>query len=146
MRIKKTISIPLPKAPMCFSFIKRITDFSGFLSISEEVLETMYITSMCQCGDNDCGTFTLKRNEEWGGELPDSYIIDTSKGVVIIHLLKNGYMEIEAIMYDHFPYKPELKRVLQGNFKAPSKKECAQLDAYFSDIAPGDMKTIVVDN
>ena len=146
MASEKTISIPLNKAPMCFSFLQRITDFSGSLSISEEVLAEMYIIDMCQCGDKDCGTFTLKRNKEWKVKVPNAYIIDTSKGVVIIHLLKQGYMEVEAIMYDDFPYKSELKRVLKGNFKTPSKKEYAHLNAYFSDIAPRDMQTIVVDN
>ncbi|NBK98916.1 MAG: hypothetical protein EOM50_13015 [Erysipelotrichia bacterium] len=145
MTPKKTISIPLNKAPICLSFLQRIMDFSGCLKISDEVLSQVSITGMCQCQQKDCSTFYLKRSKEWSEEAQGAYLIDSSKGITIIHLGKKGYMEVEALMYDDFPYRAELKRVLKSNFKDPAPKEYAKLDAYFSDLASGDMQTIVLD-
>ncbi len=143
--MSKINDISIQKAPLFFSFLKQIIAFDGSLEIAPELHEKLFITGQCECGQKDCATVYLRLEEEWNPQLIDVYLINTNKGLVIIHLEENGYMEVEALEYDDYPYQAEIKRVLAGDFSAPTDDEYLSLENYFKDIENEEIIKIIID-
>ena len=107
--------------------------------------EELMIKGRCMCKEKDCATVYLKRSKEWKPELLGSYLITTSKGIVILHFSKNGSLEIEALNYELYPYKYEIQRVLKGDYSPPNALEILLLEDYFLSLEKSQMQTIVID-
>ncbi|MGM0641861.1 MAG: hypothetical protein ACQESN_10605, partial [Thermotogota bacterium] len=97
------------------------------------------------CKDKHCATLFFKRTTPWKDEWVGAVdMLNSNKGMMILHFGKEGYLELEALLYDKYPYKKEVKRVLGGNFSQPSEAEFALLDQYFKDLETADMDMILV--
>ncbi|MBN2833073.1 MAG: hypothetical protein JXK50_07090 [Campylobacterales bacterium] len=137
--------IPLSKAPLLSNFLQKIIAFSGQFDIRYNLENQLFITERCSCTQKDCATVYLKRDTPWEDDILGSYIIDTSKGLVILHLEENGRLKIESLLYNFFPYRHEIMRIFSKDFTPPSQKEKDALNRYFKDLKFGTMKTITID-
>lgn len=142
----KALNIPLKDTPILCEFIKRLFKFDGSIELRFDICSELKIISVCRCGDSDCATVMLKRDKDWKDEIKDSHFINTTKGMVIVHFLDNGFFELEALMYDNYPYKQELERVFNGDFSSPNKLELDALDEYFADLITKEIHTIIIDD
>ena len=94
----------------------------------------------------------MKRSKPWAEDLEGAYVFDTNKGIILIHLQENGYLEIEALLYDKYPYKQE---ILDLFYKKPKKninrkkslsfENLASLDNYFNGLIDKDICTVILD-
>ena len=139
-------SIPLNKAPLLLSFIENIIKFDGQIDVQCDLANELVITRRCGCKQKDCATVYLKRNKEWDEDIVNKWsLIDTSKGLVILHFEENGYMEVESLCYNFFPYRHELKRIFDKDFSEPSQQEKNALKRYFKHLKSGNMPIITID-
>lgn len=136
--------IPITKTPILLNFLQNLIALDKTLPFTEEIINDLYITGRCTCNDSECATVDFKRELSWDGEVPTEYFANTTKGLIIFHLLQNGYMEMEAIMYDKYPYRNEIIRAFNSDFSKPSKKETLQLKKYFENVALEELPTVIV--
>lgn len=145
--MSKHINIPLSKAPLLLHFIEQILQFDGHLKIECDFANEFFIVGRCECSQKNCSTVYLKRDAAWNEEvLGSSQIIDTSKGMVIFYCGHNGILEVEALLYNFFPYRYELDRIFSNDFTPASKNEKAAFRRYFKELKNGNMQTIVIDD
>ncbi|NBK99309.1 MAG: hypothetical protein EOM50_15070 [Erysipelotrichia bacterium] len=144
--MSQKMNIPLSKAPLLLSFIEQVIKFDGKISIQCDLANILFITGRCKCKQKDCATVYLKKNSEWNEDiLNQSVLIDTNKGIIILHFEENGYMEVESLCYNFSPYRHELERIFSNDFTLPSKKEKGALKRYFKHLKTGNMEIIVLD-
>lgn len=142
-KLKKLIF--LKDAPILCTFIKRLFAFDKRYVMQYDICKDLQISSMWRCGDIDCATVMLKRKKDWDEEIKDSNIINTNKGFIVVHFLDNGWFELEALMYEKYPYRDEIKRVLNGDFSPPRESELIELEEYFQDLNEEELNVVVID-
>ena len=72
------------------------------------------VSDYCRCQDSGCSTVYLRSNR-----LPvlegdeDEYIetYNSDKGLIILHFYTNGTIEIEALEYDVYPFRDEVREL-----------------------------------
>ena len=143
--MKKSTSIKLIKAPILYQFLQKLIKFDGGIELQFDMGEELMIEGRCICKEKDCATVYLKRAKEWKAEQLGSYFITTSKGIVIFHFSKNGFMEVQALNYELYPYKYEIQRVLKGDYMEPNALEILLLEDYFLSLEQLQMQTIIID-
>ena len=137
--------ILLSQAPLTQEFLIRLVAFENQPMLNQLDFNdpTLSIESICSCRDPQCASIYLRRTKPWEDDI--TYSIFTSKGVIILGFLENGGLDIQALMYDRFPYKKELTRIANSVITPSSIEEKQALDAYFDDLLHASNATVVVD-
>lgn len=149
----------LNDTPVFLEFFKRILKFSGLQFRNRYIHKQMFLYSQCRCGQKDCATVVLKSKRPWKESIQDEvYFLNTNKGMIILHILENGFMEIEAICYEKYPYKKEIDKYLKNkmfihdfiprqrkNLKKLTKKDKQMLHKYFWNLKREKLNTVVID-
>ena len=137
-------NIQLKQAPILHQFLQRLFAFDE-IEMRFDIGEELLIESRCECTDKDCATVYLKRVKEWDKKMQGSRLINTTKGLIILHFYEDGYFEVEALCYKKYPYKQEIQRVLKGDFSSPRASELKLLEEYFSDLKEKKMGEVIID-
>ena len=138
--------LSLTQTPIFFEFLKRYIKFMGYKNIFDFDMEKeLFLTGYCRCKQKDCATVYLKRIQEWEEEYQTVNIVSTKKGIILIHIEENGFMEFEALEYKKYPYQTEIIKVFQGKKSTLTQKDILKLDQYFDNLELECMNTIVVD-
>ena len=140
------MQIKLKDAPLLHQFLKRLFEFDSRMDVRFDIGEELFIEGRCGCQAKDCATVYLRRNKQWDENILGSYIIELSKGTIILHFDDDGYFELEALCYTNYPYKYEIQRVLNNDFSAPRASELKLLEEYFADLENKDLNIFVIDD
>ena len=148
--------IHLKETPILLEFLEKLFKFEN-IKFNFKFEDTLFLHSYCKCGDLDCATLYLKKEKPWKEEFIGHHIINTNKGMIIIHFIKEGYMQLEALGYENYPYKEEVANILKdrvSDIEIPIKKRNYKeittlgkkaIDLYFNDLEYEKMETIYVD-
>ena len=144
-KMHKNTQIKLKQAPILYEFLKRLLEFDGRITMKFDMGEELFIRSRCMCEEEDCATVYLQRAKAWEKEIQGSFLINTSKGIVIFHFSENGLLEIESLGYKYYPYKQEIQRVLNDDFSPTKSSEVRALNNYFSTLKDKMMDVVMID-
>jgi len=149
MRYRKKINwesrYSLKQTPNLLAFIKRLFLFENINS-GGRIEDNFKLVRQCTCGNKDCATVTLKDTKPWKKRVAaGSYCVNTDKGIVIIHFLKKGYVEIEALCYKNFPYKKEIDKFFKSNGEVKSTLNQRNITNYFKKLNREEMNVVYVD-
>ena len=136
--------VRISDTPIFFTFFKRFLAFTGELEFAFDMENEFFLQGYCKCEQKDCATVYLKRTKNWKKKNLGSYLYNTNRGMVIVHLLDDGALEFEALEYE-FPYKREVEYAFAGTFKAASAVELKALDDYFDGLERMEISRIKVD-
>lgn len=148
--------IHLKETPILLEFLEKLFKFEN-IGFNFKFEDTLFLHSHCKCGDLDCATVNLKKVKPWKEEFIGHTMVNTNKGMIIIHFLENGYMQIEALGYENYPYREELENILKdrvSDIEIPIKKKNYKeittfgkkaIDLYFKDLEFKKMQTVFVD-
>ena len=72
------------------------------------------VSGYCRCQDSGCSTVYLRSDrlpvlEGAGDEYIEIY--NSDKGLIVLHFYTNGTIEIEALEYDDYPFRDEVREV-----------------------------------
>ncbi len=126
-----------------------------------EFIQEDYVVEYCRCGEDSCSTVYLLCNrlpqfEDGEDEYVETY--ESDKGLIVLHFYDDGRIQIEALEYEHYPFKEELVSVydknsvdyalesdLEDELRAQQLEEAQSVvDAYFLT-ARQKLATIVID-
>ena len=137
----------LNDTPIFLEFFKRFCKFAGYEFKNRKIQNKLFFHSKCNCGQKDCATVYLKSKKPFKEEIQGANIIETNKGFFIVHILEDGYLEFEALLYEKFPYKNEIDKYFHKQkkinqivpikrkiVKKLSKKDKENLHRYFKDL------------
>uniref|UniRef100_UPI0040472FBE hypothetical protein n=1 Tax=Aliarcobacter sp. TaxID=2321116 RepID=UPI0040472FBE len=126
----------LNDTPIFLEFFKRFCKFAGYEFKNKKIHNKLFLHSKCNCGQKNCATINLKSKKPFKKKIQRSQIIETNKGFFIIHFLKNGFFEFEALLYKKFPYKNEIDKYFhkRKKIKKLSIKDRQNLHKYFKDL------------
>jgi len=143
--------IKITQAPIFLEFLKRFFKYAN-LELGFDIEKELFITGHCTCKEKDCATVYLKRIKPWKEEKLGVYDYNTNKGYILIHLDDNGFLEIEALCFEKYPYKQE---ILDLFYKKPKKntnkkksltfENLASLTKYFNGLNNQKTITVIVD-
>lgn len=124
----------LKKAPIFMKFLTNIVTLMNdnnsneVLNLGEDIENNLFIDGYCKCKQKDCGTVYLRRLYPWPEEEQGVFDINTNKGIIFIHI--NTYsMEVEALEYNYYPYKVEIKNLFNTRL---DKNKDKSLDSYMN--------------
>ena len=126
--------LTLKRTPILCEFVKNIFKFSGRLDPKFDLCKNLYFIRMCGCGQEDCATLYLKNRRKWKKIPLGVEIVNTNKGVVLLHFGQRGHLKLEALDYVAYPYKSEIERVTRGDFSKPTQEEKEALSDYFKEL------------
>ena len=70
------------------------------------------VSSYCKCKDKDCASFFMYSDRELDISEDDGvYFYDSDKGTIVLEFFKNGDIDVQALEYENYPFKEELKEV-----------------------------------
>ena len=98
----------LNDTPIFLEFLKRFFKFVKIEFSNKYIQNKLFIYSKCNCKDKGCATVYLKSRTPWKESIQGIYFFDTNKGMFIIHVEENGFLEFEALLYEQYPYKKEI--------------------------------------
>ena len=118
------------------------------------------VSDYCRCHDSSCSTVYLRsdRLPVLEGE-EDEYIetYNSDKGLIVLHFYTNGTIEIEALEYDSYPFRDEVRElynqkndsVLESDLEVVLQKQRLSkakrvVDDYFN-AKNTPMKMIIID-
>ena len=126
-----------------------------------ELIQDDYVVEYCRCGEESCSTVYLLCNrlpqfEDGEDEYVETY--ESDNGLIVLHFYDDGRIEVEALEYEHYPFKDELVKVYnqeEFNYALESDLEQQQraqqlqeaqtsVDAYFLTERQ-KLATIVID-
>lgn len=92
------------------------------------------VRHVCGCRDADCATFTLERDPRIQPDQKGGVIANSDSGMVITHF-EAGYIEIEALRYEDFPHRKEIRRAIKGlpYRPRPARKARKALRSWLAD-------------
>ena len=117
------------------------------------------VSDYCRCQDSGCSTVYLRSDRLPVLEGDDTYIetYNSDKGLIVLHFNTNGNIEIEALEYDDYPFRDEVRELYneENNYALESDLEVALqkqrlrnaervVEAYF-DTKQIQLNTIIVD-
>ena len=145
----------LNNTPIFLEFLKRFFKFVKIEFSNKYIQNKLFIYSKCNCKDKGCATVYLKSRTPWKESVQGIYIFDTNKGMFIIHVEENGFLEFEALLYEQYPYKKEIDTFLKyekaihdsfprqkKSIKSLTKKNKQMLHKYFRNLEHKHMNTI----
>lgn len=104
------LNIKLKDVPVLLEFLSNALK-NVEIDLNINLANDLRIAAKCECNQSDCGTVYFQSNTEFNQELFGSHCTGTSKGFVILHIEEDGYLELEVIDYEDYPYKEELKKL-----------------------------------
>ena len=125
-----------------------------FMFIRDDV-----VSDYCRCHDSGCSTVYLRSDRLPVLEGDDEYIetYNSDKGLIILHFNTNGNIEIEALEYDDYPFRDEVRELyneennyaLESDLEVELQKQQLRdakhvVEAYF-DTKQIQLNTIIVD-
>jgi len=117
------------------------------------------VSEYCRCHDSGCSTVYLRSERLPVLDGDDEYIetYNSDKGLIILHFYTNGNIEIEALEYDDYPFRDEVKALfnqendyaLESDLEVELQKQLLRdakrvVEAYF-DTKQIQLNTIIVD-
>ena len=70
------------------------------------------VSSYCKCKDKGCASFFIQSDRELEIKEDDGvYIYNSDKGMIVLEFFENGDIDVQALEYEHYPFKDELKEV-----------------------------------
>lgn len=142
--------IPITRIPTLHLFLARLFHWYGLTNQSvdeiKSILASCEVISQCQCQQKDCATVWLRCKDLEDLSFEDSEDIDTNKGMIFLHKEADGEFELEALDYNHYPYKEELMAVLNGSSCKCNFNEAEQkIEKYFYGLKYKNIQTIIVE-
>lgn len=139
----------LNRFPILLRFLSRLLESSQITTLSSKdlmnILTACEVTGYCKCKQKDCATVNLKCDLPLFKNMAWPKMFNTNKGVISLHF-EDGDFELEAIGYEHFPYKQEVLSVFNGKRFIMQDKTAQQIvDAYFDDLHDDDNPIIKID-
>jgi len=112
------------------------------------LIEDDRVRSYCKCADKGCASFFMDSNRELDLSDDDGmYYYNTDKGFIILEFFANGNIDVQALSYEHYPFKDELIAVYNDK-PYPLKDDLNAIEdiinAYFSEESK-IVNTIIVD-
>ena len=112
------------------------------------LIENDQVASYCKCTDKGCASFFMNSNRELDLSDDDGiYYYNTDKGFIMLEFFANGNIDIQALSYEHYPFKEELIAVY-NNKEYPLKDDLETIEnivnEYFNE-EPKIINTILVD-
>ena len=117
------------------------------------------VSSYCKCKDKGCASFFIQSDRELEIDEDDGvYIYNSDKGMIVLEFFENGDIDVQALEYEHYPFKEELKEVFnqdeyQYALESDLEEELQQqklddaqkvVDEYFES-PRNDINTIVIE-
>ena len=117
------------------------------------------VSSYCKCKDSGCASFFVSSDRELEIDEDDGvYVYDSDKGTIVLEFFENGDIDVQALEYEHYPFKEELITVynqddVQFALESDLEEELQQkrvdeaqkvVDEYFKS-TKNDVNTIVVE-
>jgi len=106
------------------------------------------VSDYCKCKDSGCSTVYLRSDRLPILENDDEQYVETynsDKGLIILHFYTNGHIEIEALEYDDYPFKDEVKSVFNGHHYKSTKEKAQRTVTEFFKANEQVLNTIVVE-
>ena len=70
------------------------------------------VSSYCKCKDKGCASFFIQSDRELKISDGDGvYIYNSDKGMIVLEFFENGDIDVQALEYEHYPFKDELIEV-----------------------------------
>ena len=119
------------------------------------------VSDYCRCHDSGCSTVYLRsdRLPLLEDDADDAYIetYNSDKGLIILHFYTNGNIQIEALEYNAYPFRDEvrdlynkandyaLERDLEVELQKQRVSEANRIVAEYFDAKQVQLNTIIVD-
>jgi len=70
------------------------------------------IASYCKCHDKECASFFIYSDRELQIDEDDGvYIYNSDKGMIVLEFFENGDIDVQALEYEHYPFKDEQRAI-----------------------------------
>lgn len=129
----KSRLIPIVKTPLLLEFFSVCLDKLN-LDLNIDMDKELFITDYCRCGQKDCSSVYLKSSKDFDESIQGIYDFSSNKGIIILHIKENGYIELEALDYYYFPYKIEVKNLFSKQAIRLNKKKYKSVQNYFNKL------------
>lgn len=111
----------LQNTPILLEFLKRLFEIENIVC-NFNIEKELFLHSQCKCGQKDCATVTLKRKgKRFRPESIGIYHNNANDSMILIRIAKKGFIEVEALCSEKFPYKLEVNNFFKN--KSESKKK-----------------------
>ena len=94
------------------------------------------VSSYCKCKDKGCASFFMTSDRELDLSAEDGvYVYDSDKGTIVLEFFENGDIDVQALEYEHYPFKEELRAVYNDEEEAQQKPKEIQniVNGYFNE-------------
>jgi len=139
----------LEQYPILHRFLARLYSELDIFEVDDMMafIADDWVSSYCKCKDKGCASFYMGSDRELDLSEDDGvYFYDSDKGTLVLEFFENGEIDVQALEYEHYPFKEELIRIFnegEERFALESdleeslqKKRVADaqkiVDAYFS--------------
>ena len=104
----------LKSYPILHRFLARLYSELDIFEVDDMMsfIEDDRVSSYCKCEDKGCASFFIQSDRELEIDEDDGvYVYDSDKGTIILEFFENGDIDVQALEYEHYPFKDELKKV-----------------------------------
>lgn len=101
----------LKSYPVLHRFLARLYSELDIFEVDNMMafIENDRVSSYCKCKDKGCASFFIQADRELEIDENDGvYIYDSDKGTIILEFFENGDIDVQALEYEHYPFKEEL--------------------------------------
>lgn len=111
----------LQNTPIFLEFLKKLFEIENIVC-DFNIEEELFLHSQCRCGQKDCATVALKRkNKRFKTESLGIRHNNANDSMILIRIAKKGYIEVEALCSEKFPYKLEVDNFFKNKSKSKKK-------------------------
>ena len=118
------------------------------------------IASYCKCSDKACASFFIYSDRELEIDEDDGvYIYNSDKGMLVLEFFENGNIDVQALEYEHYPFKEELIAVydnknvvkyvlesdLEEDLQAQKHNEIKKVVSEYFNAQETKLETIIID-
>jgi len=118
------------------------------------------IASYCKCHDKECASFFIYSDRELKIDEDDGvYIYNSDKGMIVLEFFENGDIDVQALEYEHYPFKGELIAVyddkdavkyalesdLEEELQEQKQTEIMKVVAEYFNAQETKLETIIID-
>ena len=104
----------LEQYPILHHFLARLYSELDVFSVEDMLayIADDTVSSYCKCKDKGCASFFMTSDRELDLSADDGvYVYDSDKGTIVLEFFENGDIDVQALEYENYPFKDELKAV-----------------------------------
>ena len=104
----------LEQYPILHRFLARLYSELDIFEVEDMMafIADDWVSSYCKCKDKGCASFYMGSDRELDLSEDDGvYFYDSDKGTLVLEFFENGEIDVQALEYEHYPFKEELIRI-----------------------------------